>query len=421
MALMKIVRDVKLGAKTLLLHKLRSMLTMLGVVFGVASVIAMLAVGEGASREALDRIRMLGSDNIMLHSVKPTEQPEDRGQRQRILSYGLHYEDERRIREHFEHVVRTAPVKEIRQDARLGERSHELRVIGTTWAWFALVPRPVIAGRVLAERDMDQTSNVVVLTEHGARRLLATEQTIGNRIRIGDGYYEVIGIVQNEEASGETQIPDSRVDAYIPLPVARERFTDFHVRRSAGSMERERVELHRIIVQVNDNEHVESTAAAIERMLANNHPNGDYSIQVPLQLLRQAEEQQRIWNWTLASVAGISLLVGGIGIMNIMLASVTERTREIGVRRAIGAKKRQIVSQFLIETLLLAGLGGLVGIAVGPLLADRIESLSGIPTIVPTYAILLSVGISVTVGVAFGLYPAARAANLDPIVALRHE
>ncbi len=421
MALIKIIRDVRLGAKTLLLHKLRSLLTMLGVVFGVASVIAMLAVGEGASREALDRIRMLGSTNIMLESVKPTDTPDDRGQRTRVLDYGLRYEDERRIREHLDHVQRTAPVKEVRRSAWLGERNKELRVVGTTWAWFELVPRPIIAGRILGERDMDRTSNVVVLTEHGARRLLATEQSIGSRIRIVDGYYEVIGIVQNEEASGETQIPDSRVDAYIPLPVARERFTDFDVRITAGSIERERGELHRIIVQVDDEDNVETTAAAIQRMLELNHPNGDFTVQVPLQLLRQREEQQRIWNWTLASVAGISLLVGGIGIMNIMLASVTERTREIGVRRAIGAKKRQIVSQFLIETLLLAGIGGLVGIAVGPLLADRIESLSGIPTIVPTWAIALSVGISMTVGVVFGLYPAARAANLDPIVALRHE
>jgi putative ABC transport system permease protein len=155
--------------------------------------------------------------------------------------------------------------------------------------------------------------------------------------------------------------------------------------------------------------------------MEHHHPRGDFDIYVPLTLLRQAETQQRIWNWTLGSIAGISLIVGGIGIMNIMLSSVTERTREIGVRRALGAKKKHIVMQFLAESILLSGVGGAVGTLVGPALAFGIESASGMSAEVPLYGVLLSLGISVAIGVGFGLYPAARAADLEPIAALRHE
>ena len=216
-------------------------------------------------------------------------------------------------------------------------------------------------------------------------------------------------------------MPDSEVDAYIPLRAAREHFGDVTVERSAGSRTRERVELHRLIVEIDGLEAVEPAARGIASMMEHHHPRGDYDIYVPLALLRQAESQQRIWNWTLGSIAGISLIVGGIGIMNIMLSSVTERTREIGIRRALGAKKRHIVIQFLTEAMLLSGFGGIVGTLVGPGLALVIESVSGMSAVVPLYGVLLSVGISVSVGVLFGIYPAARAADLDPIAALRHE
>jgi putative ABC transport system permease protein len=274
---------------------------------------------------------------------------------------------------------------------------------------------------VLVGADMRGASNAVVLTEHGARKLLANSSTIGETIRIGGGYFQVVGIVRSERTSGSTQMPDSEVDAYIPIQVARERFGDITVERRAGSRTRERVELHRLIVEVDDLADVEPTAAGIERMLERFHPRRDYDVYVPLALLRQAESQQRIWNWTLGSVAGISLLVGGIGIMNIMLSSVTERTREIGIRRALGAKQKHIVAQFLTEAVLLSGQGGVLGMLVGPALAFAIESVSGISTIVPMYSVVLSVGISVLIGVGFGIYPARRAAALDPIVALRHE
>ena len=418
----KLYQNIELGIKNLLLHKLRSFLTMLGVVFGVGSVIAMLAVGEGASKEALDQIRRLGSNNILISSMKPMEEETSQNNRVRTSIYGLLYEDELRVAESFPHVKRTVPVKLIRKEGRLRGRTMELRVVGTTPGWFDLVARQVVAGRVLAPQDEVTKNNVVVLTEHGARKLLATENTIGQTLRIGGNYFEVIGIVKSESGlGGSIQTPDQEVDAYISIAVARERFGDIFSKRTSGSRISELVELHQLIVEVDSNETVEQTAVGIETLLERFHKNKDYRLSVPLALLRQAEATKRTFNIVLGSIAGISLLVGGIGIMNIMLASVTERTREIGIRRAIGAKRRQIIGQFLIETLVLSSIGGLIGIGFGLSTPWLITQFAGMPTIVSLMSLILSLGISMAVGIIFGIYPAFRAANLDPIEALRHE
>ena len=417
----RVVRNILLGIKNLLLHKLRSLLTVLGVVFGVGSVIAMLSVGEGASREALEQIRKLGSNNIILTAVKLAEDEAASAGHVRVGIYGLRYEDVLRIRETMSAVTRTVPVKHIRKRGRLGERSLELRIVGTTPDWFGVVERNIAVGRILSEHDFEQRAAVCVLTEYGARRLLATEHTVGESIRIGGNYFKIIGIVQSEQVSGAIQTPDLEVDAYIPLNVAREFYGDMIVRRTAGSRERELVELHQILVQVGSDEQVEPIAAALKAMLERFHKKKDYRMSVPLALRRAAEQTKRTFNIVLGSIAGISLLVGGIGIMNIMLASVTERTREIGIRRAIGAKRRQIIGQFLVETVVLSSVGGVIGVGIGLLFPWLIRRFAGMPTVVPGYSIALSLGISVGVGLIFGLYPAIRAAKLDPIVALRHE
>ena len=422
---LRILRNIQLGIKNLMLHKLRSLLTMLGMVFGVASVIAMLSIGEGASKEALEQIRKLGSTNIIISAVKPVEDQAAATVRSVLSVYGLLYDDEQRIREVFPAVERTAPIKLVRKEGRLYERALELRVVGTTPEWFDLVRRRVLAGRTLLPRDVEMDAAVVVLTEYGARRLLATQGSLGELLRIGSDYFEVVGIVKSEEGGGggggAIQAPDQEVDAYVPLDVARKRFGDITIRRSSGSREQEQVELHQLIVQVASNDDVETTADGISAMLRRFHKKMDYRVDVPLGLLRQAEATQRTFNIVLGSIAGISLLVGGIGIMNIMLANVTERTREIGVRRAIGAKRKQIVIQFLIETVVLSTMGGLIGILVGVSIPVAVSFLANMPTVVTLWSLLLSVGISMTVGVLFGLYPAVRAANLDPIEALRHE
>ena len=418
----RLFRDIHLGIKNLLLHKLRSLLTMLGVVFGVGSVIAMLAVGEGASQEALEQIRKLGSHNIIISGRKPSTEQTSANVRVRMSVYGLLYKDAERIARSFPSVKRTVPVKVVLKEGRMGTKSMDLRVVGTNPSWFELVKRPLLAGRTLSPADMRARNNVTVLTEHGARRLLATEAAIGKSLRIGGSYFEVIGIVKNETtADSAMQTPDQLTDAYIPIDVARERYGDIFSQRKSGTRIRELVELHQIIVEVDDLDHVESTAAGIERMLELHHKNKDYHISVPLALLRQAEATKRTFNIVLGSIAGISLLVGGIGIMNIMLASVTERTREIGIRRAIGAKRRQIIAQFLIETVVLSMTGGLLGIAIGISIPWVITRMAGMPTVVKPISLVLSLGISMGVGIVFGIYPAIRAARLDPIEALRHE
>ncbi len=251
---------------------------------------------------------------------------------------------------------------------------------------------------------------------------MAAENTIGQQLRIGGSYFEIIGIVRSEGGmAGDIQMPDEQVDAYIPMNVAQKRYGDISTMRTAGGNMRELVELHQLIVEVGSIDDVESVAKGIEAMLRRSHKKEDYRVSVPLALLRQAEATKRTFNIVLGSIAAISLLVGGIGILNIMLASVTERTREIGVRRAIGAKRRQIISQFLIETIVLSTVGGFIGIGVGMFIPWLITYFAGMPTIVTVKSIVLSVGISITIGIIFGLYPAVRAANVDPIVALRHE
>lgn len=418
----RVARNIWLGIENLLLHKLRSFLTMLGVVFGVGSVVAMLSVGEGASKEALEQIKKLGSNNIIISSMKSAEEEATSTTHSHMSIYGLTYEDYRRLAQSFKDVRETAPVKIMRRDSRLYDRIIELRVVGTTSEWFDLVPREILAGRVLLHSDLDKQVPVVVLTEFGARKILATENTIGQTISIGSSQFEVIGIVKSESGqAGNIQIPDQDVDAYVPMEVARQYFGDIFTKRTSGGEEREKVELHQMIVQVDDPRKVEAVAAGVERMLEQTHKKKDYVVSVPLALLKQAEAMKRRFNIVLGSIAGISLLVGGIGIMNIMLASVTERTREIGIRRAIGAKRRQIVFQFLIETVVLSTMGGIIGLGVGALIPFLITYFSGMVTLMTLKGILVPLLISMAIGILFGLYPAVHAAKVDPIVALRHE
>ncbi len=418
----RFVRNITLGIENLLLHKLRSFLTMLGVVFGVGSVVAMLAVGEGASKEALSRIQKLGSNNIIINSIKSIEEEATSTQHSRMSIYGLTSLDYERIKANLPNVQKVAPAKLIRKESRVGSNTLELRIVGTTSEWFELVPRQVLAGRVFDKRDVDNFSTTVVLTEFGARKLLANKNTIGQPIKIGGDSFEVIGIVKNEQGvAGNIQIPDQQIDAYIPLSTVKKYFGDIFHKRTSGTRTLELVELHQIIVQVNNINNVESTAAGIERMLQNFHKKQDYQVSVPLALLKEAEATKRRFNIVLGSIASISLLVGGIGIMNIMLASVTERTREIGIRRAIGAKRRQIIIQFLIETVVLSTIGGIVGLVMGITIPSIITYFSEMPTVITIASILLPLFISIGIGIIFGLYPAVSAAKVDPIIALRHE
>ncbi len=229
----RFIRNIWLGIENLLLHKLRSFLTMLGVVFGVGSVVAMLAVGEGASKEALSQIQKLGSNNIIVSSIKSIEEESSSIQHSHMSIYGLTYLDHERISESFKDIRKVAPAKLIRKESRLGSNALELRIVGTTKEWFELVPRKILAGRVYSKKEDLDSSAVTVLTEYGARKLLATKNTIGQTIKVGGDYFEVVGIIKSESGqAGNIQIPDQQIDAYIPLSTVRQYYGDIFSKQS---------------------------------------------------------------------------------------------------------------------------------------------------------------------------------------------
>jgi putative ABC transport system permease protein len=423
------LRTIELGIKSLLLHKMRSALTMLGIIFGVCSVIAMLAIGEGASHEAQEAIKRLGSANIILRSVKPaTDAAAARGTRSYVSAYGLTYDDAERLATTLPGVKRVLPQRLLeREEIRHEEIVVTGQIVGTLPLYAEFNQLDLVRGRFLAELDQQRVKNVCVLTEGLAYRLFPYQDPMDRLVRVQGDYFRVVGIVR-ETTSVERRPQSGPADGqaiddnlYIPLATMRGRFGDTIVRRSAGTFQAEKVELHQITVQMHDTDAVEVAVPQIETLLNRFHSQRDFAMVVPLQLLRQAQQTKRLFNVVLGSIAAISLLVGGIGIMNIMLATVTERTREIGIRRALGARKRDIITQFVVETVVLSVGGGLVGVALGVTVPILVSALTQMPTIITWWSLLLSFGISGLVGVVFGLYPASRAASLDPIEALRHE
>jgi len=424
---------IKLGLKSLWLHRLRSLLTVLGIVFGVCSVIAMLAIGEGASYEAQEQIRSLGSNNIIVRSVKPPEEKSSTSQRTWLLEYGITYADLERIRATLPGVEILVPARIMRQDVWNGGRRIDCDLYGTV-PWYPEVNNHRVArGRFFTETEMNDGTYVAVLDAGVESALFPIDPAIGNTLRAGSHYYRVIGVMEPQSAritkDGASTPPANNANGasgapnriYVPLNAARKQFGEILVNQQSGSFEATRVELHEATVKVARLEDVVDTAQVIADLLAANHRKTDYEVVVPLELLRQAERTKRIFNIVLGAIAAISLLVGGIGIMNIMLASVTERTREIGIRRALGAKRRDIIIQFLVETVLLSGAGGVLGVILGIAIPMVITWFAGMKTIVTLWSPLIAFSISAMVGVVFGLYPALRAANMDPVEALRHE
>ncbi|MFN9787478.1 MAG: ABC transporter permease [Planctomycetia bacterium] len=411
------------GVRSLLLHKLRSILTTLGVLFGVASVVAMLAIGEGASSEAQEQIRKLGSQNVILRSVKPPENLAS-NESTRISAYGLTDLDLARVRESFPGVRRAVPVRQLQQEVRWGDRVGNPRVLATTPEYAEVTGRPLAEGRFLSPEDERRRLNTCVLGYEVARYLIPFRSAVGEQIKIGAEYFTCVGVLlPRVPLSGDPPAPGSEVtgEVFLPLSTGRLWFGDTQVKIRSGSREMEQVELHEIVAEATEPENVPLVASAAREMLSRRHKQKDYEVVVPLELLLRAEETKRIFNIVLGSIAGISLLVGGIGIMNVMLATVTERTREIGIRRALGAKRRHIVVQFLVETVVLSVGGGLLGIALGLLIPFFVEWYADMRTIVTPGAPILAFLISAGIGVVFGLYPAWRAARMDPVEALRHE
>tara|TARA_Y100000589_G_scaffold328475_1_gene372657 strand:- start:3916 stop:5205 length:1290 start_codon:yes stop_codon:yes gene_type:complete len=423
------IRTIQTGIKSLMLHKMRSALTMLGIIFGVCSVIAMLAIGEGASFEAQEVIRKLGSRNIIIRSVQPGRgQGSAEGRRTWTANYGLKTNDVTHLVETVPTIAATLAKKKYHMKARNGRvEVPACTVWGTEPHYLEMSQAEIKHGRFLTYTDGKYSDNVCVLTDSMARALFPAENPIGGTIELNNrDVFEVVGVLQ-ETGTVSARAPGGDVagealdaNIYIPLQSAHSRLGIKFLERSAGGYNRERVELHELVVEIDDIENVEISKASIAAVLQSSHKKKDYEIIVPLELLRQAEQTKRIFNIVLGSIAGISLIVGGIGIMNIMLATVTERTREIGIRRALGARKQQIVIQFLIETVVLSIGGGIVGVSLGVLLPFAVEHFAEMKTIVTFQSVLLAFLISALVGVVFGVYPARRAADLDPIEALRH-
>ncbi len=425
----RLLRAVRLGIKSLWLHKLRSLLTVLGIVFGVCSVIAMLAIGEGASYEAQEEIKNLGSQNIILRSVKPPEEQKvsDKASQSYVLQYGLTYTDIKRIKATIPGVTVVVPGRIMREYVWNISRRIDCEIMGTV-PWYPRMRNHRVArGRFFSEREMDDSANVCVIGSGMVRALFPLDSPLGKHVRVGGDYYEVIGVMEpvgkipQQAALSQDNTKAAADRMFIPLETAKTRYGEILMKQRSGSFEAERIQLHEVTVKVETPEQVPSVANAIKEVMERNHKKKDYDIVVPLELLRQRERTKQIFNIVLGSIAAISLLVGGIGIMNIMLASVTERTREIGIRRALGAKRRDVITQFLVETVMLSGAGGLIGVLLGVTIPWFVSHFAGMKTIVTFWSPIVAFSISALVGVVFGIYPAMRAAQMDPVEALRHE
>ena len=432
---MFIVEIIKLGLNNLRLHMLRSFLTALGIIFGVTSVIVMVSIGEGSKQAALEQIERLGARNIIIRSVKPAETAErQQGQDQGFqAAYGIKRTDLDAIRELFPAASEIVPVKSIGQQVVRGPRRKTSQAYGTTPQLREVANITVKRGRYLSPNDLDKRAEVCVIGDSLARTFFPFEDPLGNTIRIDSQVFTVVGILAPIGLAGGSGAAligrDLNEDMHIPITTAKSRFGDEIFRRTSGSFSAEKVEIEEVYYTAASRETVLRDAERLKRLMEVRHSDQqDLTIIVPVELLAQAERAALTWQVVLGSIAGISLLVGGIGIMNIMLASVTERTREIGIRRALGATRQNIVTQFIVETGVLSTIGGLVGVLLGVgisllfgFAAEYIETDAELATSVTTWSILLSFGVATGTGLVFGIYPAIVASRQDPIVALRHD
>jgi putative ABC transport system permease protein len=409
--------DLRMGLDNLRAHTLRSLLTMLGMIFGVAAVVAMLSIGAGAQQEVMAFIEQLGVRNLI---VEAREAPDSQTlQKIRKLSAGLSFHDYRMIGANLESITTSTPRKRFTPSKLLPRpQADSPAVYGVGTSYQAIANLVVVSGRFFDEAEAAAAAPVAVLGEAAAASLFGTEDPIGKHVKVNDQWFEVVGVagpqltVQSEVAGIPAQDRNNLI--YVPLYAAIFRLEDGN--------SRQKDEIDGIYLQIRSSDEVPAAAALVRGLLNVAHREaGDFTIVSPAELLAEQRRTQRIFEMVMVAIASISLLVGGIGIMNIMLASVMERTREIGVRRAIGARRRDVVRQFLIETTIISLAGGIAGVLVGVGLSELIGSLAGWSTIVTTTSIVLAFLVSVSIGLVFGLYPAVRAARLDPVKALHYE
>jgi ABC-type antimicrobial peptide transport system permease subunit len=406
--------SISIGVKGLLLRKLRSLLSTLGIIFGVAAVISMISIGEGARREAVEQIKLLGTNNIRVKHLQLTG--EKREEAERRFSSGLTYNDALLIRESVPGLLGVAPLKFVDAEVRFEGRQGIAQVVGVSFEYEEVTNFRVAEGRFITQFDFMDSKSVCVLGSEVKQELFGYRNALGATIRIGEGVFTVVGVMEaktiREGRTAAIKVRNINRDVYIPITTALKRFPI--VGEPSG--------IEEVAVRVAQAEDLSPTAQLIKDVLRQRHRGvEDYEVMIPEELLAQAQRTQRIFNVIMGSIAGISLLVGGIGIMNIMLANVSERTREIGIRRAIGATKGDILAQFLIETVLICLTGGAIGIILGFGMAKSITLYARWETSFSLASVLIAFSTSATVGLLFGLFPARRAAQLDPMQTLRFE
>lgn len=432
----------RLGVKSLLLHPMRSGLTVLGIFIGIASVIWLLAIGEGISQRVQKQIEELGTNNVILRSVKPISDGELDTSSMAI--YGVTREDYKALTKTITSIEDALQIRDAKRELHYGAVDMHVHLIGCTAEYDNVMKLERYEGRFIDEMDVKQKNNVCVLSKEIADYLFPFKSAIGEVISVRDMPYKVVGVMKSRgvmaAVGSSLEAQDFTDDVYIPLDTFWQRIGDWTMERSAGTRTNEVVELSQVTFQVKEMEEVLATADAIESVMRSRHDEKDYAIVTPLELIEQAKTTRLLFMTFMGLIAAISLVVGGIGIMNIMLATVTERTREIGIRRALGANRLAIVTQFLVETVVLSVVGGLLGIVGGlvcPFVVNGLKALfnqwfpsvmAELPTavnetvpIIVWVSIPIAFGIAVIVGLLFGIYPATRAAQLDPIEALRHE
>jgi len=434
---------VRLGLKNLRLHMLRSVLTSLGIILGVGAVIVMVAIGEGNKQEALRKIEALGATNVIVRSFQPPESRNYGGQeRSFVASYGIKRRDLRRLEHFLDDAAGIVPLKAVGDEISYADKRMVSQTFGTTPMLREVTSLRVDRGRYLTQADLTQRSTVAVIGADVARQFFPLEDPLGMEFRIGSGtLFRVIGVLEPVGLAGGAGSAlvgrDLNDDVHIPITTAELVFGDTIIRRSSGSMSGEEVEISEVYITAPDTDSVISMADRVTRIMESGHPElNDIKLIVPWELLENAKRTTLVMNIFLIAIAATSLLVGGIGIMNIMLASVTERTREIGIRRALGATRKNIVLQFLVETGSLSAVGGVLGIVLGVGFSILIEVVGQwlivelreyfsteftVNTQVTPWSIIASFIVATAVGLIFGIYPAMVASRQDPIVALRHD